>query len=209
MKIRFLALFLFTIGFVHADDYPKNESIDIKHYKFRLELNDTTDIISGQATIQLRVLKTVTDFELDLINQNNQKKGMAVSRVVMQGKELKYTHQNNRLKIFLPDPASANENLTLTIDYSGVPADGLIISENKYGDRTFFGDNWPDRARNWLPCIDHPYDKAGVDFIVVAPLHYMVVGNGIKLEESYLNATQKNYSLSKPSRATLSTFSLR
>ena len=66
----------------------------------------------------------------------------------------------------------------------GVPADGLIISNDKFGDRTFFADNWPDRARNWIPCVDHPYDKATVDFIVTAPDHYEVVGSGFLVEES-------------------------
>jgi aminopeptidase N len=60
----------------------------------------------------------------------------------------------------------------------------LIISKNKYGNRTFFADNWPDRARNWIPCVDHPYDKATVDFIVTSPDHYEVVGSGYLVEES-------------------------
>ena len=49
------------------------------------------------------------------------------------------------------------------------PADGLIISKNKYGHRTFFADNWPNRAHNWMPCVDDPADKASVEFIVTAP----------------------------------------
>ena len=67
-----------------------------------------------------------------------------------------------------------------------IPADGLIISKNKYGDRTFFSDNWPDRAHNWLPCNDHPFDKASVEFIVTAPEHYQVVSNGLQIEETSL-----------------------
>ncbi|MGZ3874952.1 MAG: M1 family aminopeptidase, partial [Mucilaginibacter sp.] len=67
-----------------------------------------------------------------------------------------------------------------------VPADGLIISTNKFGHRTFFGDNWPNRAHNWLPCADYPADKATVDFIVTAPDHYQVVANGLKVEETGL-----------------------
>ena len=46
--------------------------------------------------------------------------------------------------------------------------DGLIIDRNIYGERTFFGDNWPDRARHWLPVIDHPYDKATSEMVVTA-----------------------------------------
>jgi aminopeptidase N len=83
------------------------------------------------------------------------------------------------------------QEILVSITYAGVPADGLIISKNLYGDRTFFGDNWPDRARHWLPCMDHPYEKASVEFIVTAPPQYEVIANGLRKEESYLNARQK------------------
>ena len=79
----------------------------------------------------------------------------------------------------------------LLLNISGIPADGLIISRNKYGDRTFFADHWPDRAHNYLPCIDHPYDKASVDFIITAPDRYSVVANGILIEESDLDGNMK------------------
>ena len=73
-----------------------------------------------------------------------------------------------------------------TIYYKGIPPDGLIISNNKYGVRTFFGDNWPNRAHNWLPCNDHLSDKATVDFFVTAPDQYEAISNGEKVEETSL-----------------------
>ena len=41
--------------------------------------------------------------------------------------------------------------------------------KNKFGERVFFSENWPDNARQWLPMIDHPYDKATSEFISGAP----------------------------------------
>ena len=41
-----------------------------------------------------------------------------------------------------------------------MPAAGLLIGPNTHGERTFFSDNWPNKARQWLPVVDHPYDKA-------------------------------------------------
>jgi aminopeptidase N len=52
-----------------------------------------------------------------------------------------------------------------------------------HGERSFFGENWPNQVRNWLPMIDHPYDKATGEFIVTAPAHYQVVANGLLIEE--------------------------
>ena len=75
---------------------------------------------------------------------------------------------------------------TVTINYSGIPITGLIIGDNKHGDRTFFSDNWPNKARNWLPTIDHISDKATSEMLVTAPGHYQVVSNGLLQEQTDL-----------------------
>jgi len=60
----------------------------------------------------------------------------------------------------------------------------LVIDATKYGQRSFFGDNWPNLARHWLACVDHPYDKASVEFNIRAPEYYDVIATGKKIEES-------------------------
>jgi aminopeptidase N len=76
--------------------------------------------------------------------------------------------------------------VTFDVEYRGVPRTGLIIGKNRHGERTFFSDDWPDKARNWLPMVDHPSDKATGEFAVVAPAHYQVVSNGRLVEETDL-----------------------
>lgn len=175
---------------VHATDpYPRNESIDIRHYQFNLILSDSTDRISGEATINIRFRKEVTSFDLDLASRQGDQ-GMEVISVTSQGQSIRFTHENNRITITIPQ-SSANEDRAFTIRYAGIPQDGLIIGKNKFGDRTFFGDNWPNRAHYWLPVIDHPYDKATCEFRVVAPEAYSVIGTGKKMEESALPNHQK------------------
>ncbi len=172
-----------------ADHYPRNNNINIIHYTFNLTLSDSSNVILGKAEIQIKFLKDdVKDFSLDLIGKSapDSKTGMTVDSVTRNGKTLGFVLKNNKLNISLSSPAVPGEIRTFTVYYYGVPADGLIISKNKFGDRTFFGDNWPDRARNWLPCIDHPYDKARVDFIVTAPSKYQVIANGALAEETDL-----------------------
>ena len=51
----------------------------------------------------------------------------------------------------------------------------------------FLGITGPTRARNWLPTVDHPSDKATVEFKVTAPSHYQVISSGSLIEESDLN----------------------
>jgi aminopeptidase N len=158
--------------------------IDVQHYKFALQLNDADNNIQGRATIQLKFLKTVNSFNLDLVKKSKKGKGMLVSSVTEFGKPLRFSQDSNSVKI--TTKATLGSLNSYTIKYSGIPADGLIISTNNYKHRTFFGDNWPNRAQNWLPCADHPADKATVEFIVTAPAHYNVVANGLKVKEQTL-----------------------
>jgi aminopeptidase N len=103
---------------------------------------------------------------------------MVAYEVMESGKALKTVHKNDQLVIYLQQPAKTGSVLTFQISYMGVPEDGLIISKNRHGDRTFFADNWPNRAHNWLPLNDVPGDKASVEFIVTAPAHYKIISNG-------------------------------
>src|SRR6478735_7860 len=141
MKIFLISSFLIIAHVAFADNYPRNTSINIIHYTFRVELNDTTNVISGEATVQLQILKAISEFELDLINQNSEKKGMIVTDVWVGDQKLKFTHINNKLKILFPAAIKVSSTISVTIRYQGIPDNGLYISKNKFGDRTFFGDN--------------------------------------------------------------------
>ena len=57
----------------------------------------------------------------------------------------------------------------VVVYYHGLPQDGLLIGSNARGKRSAFADNWPERARYWLPTVDHPSDKAGIRFHVSVP----------------------------------------
>jgi hypothetical protein len=137
-----------------TDTYPKNHDIDALNYTFRLTLSDATDEIEGEATVKLSFLADgITRVRLDLINQGGDGKGMAVSDVTSSDGPVTFTHPNDELFIMLPAPTRAGQRSRYTIRYRGIPATGLLIGPNKHGDRTFFSDNWPNKARNWLPTI--------------------------------------------------------
>jgi aminopeptidase N len=189
-KILSVLLFVNSLAFA-TDPYARNTAIDVQQYVFQIEVNDSTDVISARADVFILFKKSIQDFELDLIQKDGQGKGMEVSHVSWNETSLVFTHKNNRLRITLPTMMKEREQAKITIVYKGIPQDGLVIGKNKFGDRGFFGDNWPDRGHHWLPVVDHPSDKAAVDFIVIAPLHYAVVANGIKTEESLLDSKRK------------------
>jgi aminopeptidase N len=191
-KSIILALTLLSVNLAYGNDpYPKNKFIDVVHYHFYLEVNDSTDVINGETSVAILFKKSISFFELDLTNKNSLGKGMETLEVSADGVSLTYSHTKDKLRIDLTSPVKENQTVIFKIKYKGEPQDGLIIGKNKYGDRGFFGDNWPDRAHHWLPVVDHPFDKSSVDFSINAPLHYSVVANGIKVEESFINEERK------------------
>jgi aminopeptidase N len=184
----FLSICLLLPVAGYGDTYPKNLNIDIQHYQFKLWLSDKHDSIRAEATVILNFKKAgIQLVRLDLTNTSLelQGKGMTVISITSNEKSLSFSHRSNELLITIP-PSLVGKQLSITIKYQGVPDAGLAIKQNRYNDRSFFSDNWPDLGHHWLPLVDHPYDKATCEFIVTAPSHYKVVSNGLLQEESLL-----------------------
>ncbi|HSC25874.1 MAG TPA: M1 family aminopeptidase [Vicinamibacterales bacterium] len=177
-----VAIIVVTAAIARADTYPRQPGVDAIHYTFRLTIGDADNEISGEATATLKLHAGITEVFLDLTSAAAGK-GMTVSAVRVDGRPARFTHQANRLRVELLRPSAAGDQAEVTVDYRGVPAQGLRIISNIHGERTAFSENWPNRARQWLPMIDHPYDKATGEFLVTAPAHYQVVANGLLVEE--------------------------
>lgn len=186
-SIGILVIFLITslTGFSQIRLKPL-ETIDVLHYHFFIDVNDQSDVIKGTTKIDLKFLKETSSVLLNLIQKEANGKGMLVSEVTQDDKIVSFEQSENLLKITIPK-SKENQLSTFNISYSGIPKDGLIISKNMFGDRTFFGDNWPNRAQNWLPCIDELADKAYVDFYVTAPAYYRVIANGYLVEQTNIS----------------------
>jgi aminopeptidase N len=169
-----------------ADTYPRQPKIHALHYAFQLTLNDENDEIVGEAAITLCFLEAgVTEVAIDLASPTSgtNGKGMTVAEVAIASVPVAFTHRADRLILSLPAPPQAGERRVFTVRYRGVPANGLRMLTNKFGERVFFSENWPNNARQWLPMIDHPYDKSTSEFTIIAPVKYQVVANGLLQEE--------------------------
>ena len=186
MRMKIFLFFFLIFGFgVQAQD------VDVLHYEFELGLQDRSDTITGKASIQV-VLKQAGSVAFDLTGPAAEK-GMKVTATTIYNQMLStVAFVQNAEQVIIPAIKSKiGDTVWITIYYKGIPDDGFIISKNKYGDRTFFADNWPNRAHHWLPCIDRPDDKATFEFMVTAPTQYNVVSNGFKMEEKQLDDDRK------------------
>ncbi len=177
--ISFLGLAVLTA----QDHESRYKYFDVTNYSFSIQLNDSTDIIYGEAQLSISFIQKKDTLILDLASIKSSGKGMVITEISDKNGPVAFQHKSD--KIYIPTTSINSEgNTILSIKYHGIPADGLIISKNKFGDRTFFGDNWPNRTHNWLPCIDHPSDKSKLKFTVTAPSHYQVISNGLCTGES-------------------------
>ncbi len=157
------------------------------HYTFRLTLRDDTDEIEGEASVDLRFVQE----GLQGVPARPGLAGLGQGDDGLRRDVPGHCRRNSSTRTTgcaststrRPRPASGGHS---SVSYRGIPSAGLRIGKNRHGERTFFSENWPDKARRWLPMVDHPYDKATSEFLVTAPARYQVVSNGLLQEETDL-----------------------
>lgn len=137
-------LLLFTLFFLFLllpsrsqDHHPRFESIDVLNYRFEIDLNDSTNLIRGIADMDIVFKKGLDQFQIDLASFQADGTGMKVERITADGKDLQFLHQENQITLSIPHTREGSKH-RFRIIYSGIPGDGLIISKNKFGDRTFW-----------------------------------------------------------------------
>lgn len=154
------------------------QNIDVISYDLIVQISDSSNKIDVVETLKFARKTESNKVTFNLTSQNTQGEGMKISALKVNGESSRFVHDNNTLTIDIDPSIRFTKLTTLTVHFSGIPQDGLIIGENRFGNRTFFGDNWPNRAQHWFVCNDHPSDKALVDFSIIAPAHYEVIANG-------------------------------
>lgn len=168
---------------------PVEFSTDVLSYHLAIELSDSSDVIHVNQEFKAVLTNHSKRLSFDLRSVDQNGKGMTIHSLKVDGQSISFKHENNLLLVSGLD-RQQGDTLAIHLSFSGVPADGLITSKNKFGDRTFFGDNWPNRAHNWFACNDHPSDKATISYAVKAPWKYRVIANGILKEKKSLSSDE-------------------
>ena len=149
--------------------HPYRPGIDVRNYTFDITLPKTGKMIEARAMVAVWRRMTVDTLVLDLVQ-------MTVDSVQVGQNPRAYVRDSTTIRIpLIPEDGA---EVRVLIKYHGEPADGLIITETPERGWSAFGDNWPNRARHWLPTVDHPSDKAIVSFTVDAPSELTVIANG-------------------------------
>ena len=145
-------------------------AFDVLHYDLELSLHE------GRAEIEARARILVAPpadpevpIEFDLV-------GLAVHGIEVDGAPAPFEYADGKLRVRAG--AAAGDTVEVVVAYGGTPDDGLILGDNVHGEPAAFADNWPNRARFWFPSVDHPSDKATVEYTIHAPAGWQVIANG-------------------------------
>jgi hypothetical protein len=145
------------------DNYPRVAELDAIHYRISLEIKDTDDKVIGETEILFAFnADSVRSIPLDFT-------GLTTDAVTENNRVARFEQSEGRLNIPLQGDYHRGDQGIYKGEVSRPTPRRSLFKKNRFGDRTVFADNWPNRAHNWFPSIDHPYDKASVDFFVTAP----------------------------------------
>jgi aminopeptidase N len=162
-----------AVSFVGAaqDVRPYRPAFDVINYDLTIDLPDTGSVIHGLAVLSVARKANVDTLVLDLLD-------LGVNTVTVDGRSVAFVRRPDVILVPLPVKRGVETSYEVAVDYAGTVTDGLIVRTDSTGRWTYFGDNFPNRARHWIPSIDHPSDKATVTWRVRAPSNRTVVANG-------------------------------
>lgn len=79
-------------------------------------------------------------------------------------------------------PVAPGAEVAFLARLRGTPPDGFYFRPSRYGDPLAFTDHYSIRARGWLPCEDHPADRARFELRLTFPAGMKAVASGGRVE---------------------------
>lgn len=212
MKKRFLFIvFFITLGICNAQDYsnyqPSATMInDLVHTKLKVSFDIPNEKMAGEAWITLEPHFYPTDsLSLDA-------KGMEILKVTLEnGKDLKYTYQNSKIKISLDKLYKKNELYTVYIKYIAIPssvsqkgsgaindAKGLYFinprGEEEDKPTQIWTQGETESSSCWFPTIDKTNQKTSEEIYMTVPDKYVTLSNGLlKSQTKNSDGTRTDY----------------
>jgi len=142
----------------------------VRNYDIAIDVPDSGGKIHADATLTVERTAPRDTLALDLLD-------LSVARVAVNGRSAVFRQTPESVIVVLPH-ASVGDTTLVELEYGGTVTDGLIARRDSAGRWTYFGDNWPNRARHWIPSLDHPSEKATITWRVRASPRQAIVANG-------------------------------
>jgi hypothetical protein len=99
MIAKSLLIFITSLFATYVFAQIPTNGLDLKHYDFSITLNDSNNIIKGNAQITTAFIKDENQIVFDLVNRNKDGKGMTVTSVTKNGIALNFSQDSQHLFI--------------------------------------------------------------------------------------------------------------
>jgi len=151
------------------------------HYRIALDLDVSKKAFTGDNTV------TITPFREGLTSIALHAETFTVTAVrLADGTPLAFRQAEGCLNIEFPRPCSIGDEVTFTVFYH---AEGLEDTQRRKKGINFVdaspanpalivARSFPDGARHWFPCYDHPNGKVTHEVLATVPREYRVLSNG-------------------------------
>jgi aminopeptidase N len=151
------------------------------HYRIALDLDVAKKAFTGENTV------TMTPFREGLTSIALDAETFTVTAVrLADGTPLAFRQAEGRLNVEFPRPCGIGDKVTFTVFYH---AEGLADTQGRkkginFVDATqanpalIVARSFPNGARHWFPCYDHPNGKVTQEILATVPREYRALSNG-------------------------------
>lgn len=194
-------------GLISNNNYPLSLKIEPSHLKINLNFKLPEKIVNASVSTTVKAkVRNADSIEFDAIDLNI-RNVYEVNHPESTGNKnskfytyedydeeppfsgLKWNYDGKKLKLTWNKPFEENEEREVYIGYSiNEPVSGIyfFVPDEAYTHIQEFAfiDNETEKARYWLPCIDHPSVRTTIDYHITSKIEHTILANGKLISET-------------------------
>jgi aminopeptidase N len=153
---------------------PPNKEFHAEHVSLEIKVDLDSKGISGVCRTRLVPAREgLTVLHLDA-------REMRIAGVTLDGAAAKFEHDGQTLTV---SPVKLTKGVhELRVEYSANPRQGIyfVSPDEMKKDKPVqaWSQGEPEFTRYWMPCHDHPNDKATSEMLITVPQGYLAISNG-------------------------------
>ncbi len=184
--------------------YLPDKEYRTEHIRVQLKVDPEAKTIAGDCSLRIETIRDgLSTITFDACE-------MTITRVIVDGKGVRFDYDGRVLKVWLETPGRASKH-EVVVEYSARPVHGVyfVHPDESYPNKPIQA--WTQSesvaARFWFPCHDHPDDRSTTETIITVPDGYQVISTGkLVSKKSTGGWSTFNWSESAPHSTYLNSF---